>query len=87
MLRRCCVELWGDMTEYVYRTRQGDVLDKLCAVFYRRDDMLEAVYERNPHLFALGCRLPVGTEIIFPPAPKVEASARVVGGGGLWGGQ
>lgn len=72
------------MTEHVYRTKEGDVLDKLCAVFYRRDDMLEAVYARNPHLFALGCRLPVGIEIAFPPVPQVEKSTIVVGGG-LWG--
>ncbi len=47
------------MSEHEYRTKDGDVLDKICAVFYRRDDMLEAVYARNPHLFGLGCRLPV----------------------------
>ena len=72
------------MAEHEYRTKDGDVLDKICAVFYRRDDMLEAVYARNPHLFGLGCRLPVGVKIILPAAPAVAESKAVVKGG-LWG--
>ena len=72
------------MSEHEYRTKDGDVLDKICAVFYRRDDMLEAVYARNPHLFGLGCRLPVGVKIVLPPAPA-GTEVKAVVSGGLWG--
>lgn len=72
------------MAKKTYRTRDGDVLDKLCAVFYRRDDMMGRVLDANPHLYGLGCVLPRGVLIVFPDAPK-DAPQTTVVRSGLWG--
>ncbi|AXF86637.1 hypothetical protein DTO96_102392 [Ephemeroptericola cinctiostellae] len=71
---------------YTYRTKEGDVLDVLCAKVYRRDDMIEAVVLANPHVLDYPAILPRGIDLVFPDAPVATAvSPSSVARGGLWG--
>lgn len=69
---------------FEYRTKDGDVLDKLCAQLYRRDDMMGRVLDANQHLLGYGCVLPRGIKIVFPDAPTSAPQTTIIGNG-LWG--
>lgn len=54
----------------IYRTKDGDVLDKLCRTQYGdRAGMVEVVLDANPGLATLGPVYASGTLITFPDAP------------------
>ena len=49
-----------------YRTRQGDILDRICREYYQRVDVIPQVLEANPHLSDYGAVLPAGIVIELP---------------------
>lgn len=65
----------------IYRSRDGDMVDEICHQHYGTTDMLEAVYDANPGLAALGPILPRGTLVNLPPKPAPTPRAPVR----LWG--
>lgn len=63
-----------------YRTKDGDMLDRLCWKHYGRSrGVVEAVLEANPGLAGIGPVLPAGIEIALPdlPAPTKAAAIRL----------
>lgn len=61
----------------IYRTRKGDVLDRVCYDYYGRSDALIQVYEANPGLVEQPPILPEGLSIQLPdlPAPAAQGEA------------
>lgn len=61
-----------------YQTRDGDVLDAICAGYYGNDNLsvnLTAVLEANPGLADQGAVYPAGLMITLPDlAPPVAGS-------------
>jgi phage tail protein X len=54
----------------LYRTRDGDVLDKICWDYYQRTrDIVEIVLEVNPGLADLGPVFPAGILVELPDVP------------------
>ena len=63
----------------IVRTRDGDVLDKICQDHYGPAAYdVEAVYEANPGLAALGPVLPAGILIKLPQKSEVAPKRPVV---------
>ncbi len=64
-----------------YRTLDSDMIDAICKAHYGREDMVEAVYEANPGLAAMGPILPKGVLVGLPVVeiPKTQTPIR------LWG--
>lgn len=50
----------------IYRTRNGDVLDRICWDYYGRESAFIDVLKANPGLVEKGAILPAGIEIILP---------------------
>ena len=50
----------------VYRTKDGDMLDAICAAHYGDTDMLNAVYAANPKLASKGVVFQKGILINLP---------------------
>lgn len=54
-------------TDAKYRTRQGDMLDRICLEFYGYSkEAVEAVLKHNPGLAALGSVYESGVIIVLP---------------------
>jgi phage tail protein X len=61
----------------IYRTKQGDMLDAICAAHYAGDvSMLAAVLAANPHLSARPPVLENGVILTLPPARPVVLETR-----------
>lgn len=61
-----------------YRTRDGDMLDRLCWKYYGRSQgAVEAVLEANPGLALRGPVLPTGIEIVLPDLPTPTKAATI----------
>jgi phage tail protein X len=61
-----------------YRTKDGDMLDWICAKHYgRTSGAVEAVLEANPGLADLGPVYEAGTLIQLPILPATESAATV----------
>jgi len=61
-----------------YRTRQGDLIDRICWHHYgRQSGAVEAVLGANPGLAALGPALPAGQVIVLPDLPAAQTDAVV----------
>ncbi|EGQ9962126.1 tail protein X [Vibrio cholerae] len=61
-----------------YRTREGDVLDRICWRHYGRENAAVEVMKANPGLADYGAVLPSGLQITLPdiaPESKPEANA------------
>jgi phage tail protein X len=56
-----------------YRTRQGDMLDRICLEFYGySSEAVEAVLKHNPGLAALGPVYEAGVIIALPDLKRPE---------------
>ncbi len=63
----------------IYRTKDGDVLDALCAVHYGpRAGAVEAVLAANPGLAARGPIYPSGVLITFPDLPAIATETTTI---------
>jgi len=58
-----------------YRTRDDDVLDRICWRHYGREDALVRVLDANPGLADRGPVLPAGLVIELPELPDAGADA------------
>ncbi|EJL7016348.1 tail protein X [Vibrio cholerae] len=61
-----------------YRTREGDVLDRICWRHYGRENAVVEVMKANPGLADYGAVLPSGLQITLPdiaPESRPEANA------------
>lgn len=62
-----------------YRTKDGDVLDKICRDYYGSNPhSVEAVYDANPGLAWLGPVLPSGVLITLPNADDTRPAPATV---------
>ena len=59
-----------------YRTREADVLDRLCWRHYGRESAVVQVLEANPGLADRGPILPAGLVIELPDLPDAGTAAR-----------
>ncbi|EKO3390417.1 tail protein X [Vibrio fluvialis] len=50
----------------IYKTRDGDVLDRICWQHYQREDAVPLVLSANPGLADAGVVLPSGIDITLP---------------------
>ena len=62
-----------------YRTREGDMLDRICLDYYQRQDVVPQVLAANPRLAEYGAFLPAGLVINLPAleAPKATTETRL----------
>ena len=60
-----------------YMTRDGDMLDQICLVYYGSIDPLPHVLAANPLLAEQPAVLPAGVLIILPDAKPTEQSQPV----------
>ncbi|CAG9297571.1 tail protein X [Celerinatantimonas diazotrophica] len=63
----------------IYRTRDGDVLDRICHDYYGRSSAIMDVYDVNPGLVEYNVILPAGIDIILP-----DLAEPVAQGTALW---
>lgn len=62
------------MTDTIYRTQDGDMLDEICWRHYdHQAGVVEQVLEHNPRLAALG---PVYTENVLIALPQIQRPQR-----------
>lgn len=60
----------------IYNTRQGDVLDAICARHYEgRTDAFEQVLEANPVLAGMDPVLPAGIVLVLPVLAAVPVTS------------
>lgn len=60
-----------------YRTKQGDVLDRICWNVYRHHGQEEAVLAANPGLVKYGPVLPADVVIVLPAVTTQQHSQTV----------
>lgn len=61
-----------------YRTKEGDVLDAICAKYYGNEHgTTEAVLQANPNLCKLPVLLPAGLVITLPELQHTETTQTV----------
>ncbi|WP_321336598.1 tail protein X [Breoghania sp.] len=59
----------------VYRTKDGDSVDKVCFDYYGKSSLTtEAVFEANRGLAAHGPLLPAGLDIVLPDIEEPAAT-------------
>ncbi|CAG9000675.1 MAG: hypothetical protein CENE_02675 [Candidatus Celerinatantimonas neptuna] len=63
----------------IYKTRDGDVLDRICYDYYGRESAVIDVYAANPGLASYGVILPAGISILLPVLSRPVAQ-----GTSLW---
>jgi phage tail protein X len=61
----------------IYRTRDGDVLDRICYAHYGYESAVVDVLTENKGLVELGVILPSGIEIILPDLTAPVADSGV----------
>lgn len=73
------------MADVTYITRDGDMVDAICASHYGRTaEVTEAVLSANPGLAARGAVLDAGAEIILPDFGTPEGKPKEIETVRLW---